>query len=51
MTGAEYRHQVSARAVAATVDIVRERIQLADCTVEVFLADLVVGSWHLFGYR
>jgi hypothetical protein len=44
--GAEHRHQLSARAVGAGLQLARERAQLADCALQVLLADLVVGGGH-----
>ena len=47
VAAAEHRHQVAARALVAVVNLVRERVELADRPVEIFLADLVVCAWHL----
>ena len=46
VAGAEHGHQAAARAVAAGLDVARQRVHLADGALEVLLADLVVGGGH-----
>src|SRR6185503_21014591 len=46
VAGAEDRHEVAARAVAAGLDLPGERVDLPDRALEVLLADLVVGRGH-----
>jgi hypothetical protein len=46
MARAEHRHQGAPRAVRAGLQLARERVQLTDRTLEVLLADLVIGDRH-----
>ena len=46
VAGAEHRHQAAARAVAAGLQVARQRVDLADRALEVLLADVVIGRGH-----
>ena len=46
MARAEHRHQVAARAARAALQVAGELVELADRSLQVLLADLVVGGRH-----